>query len=111
VEKIYELQAEICKALSNPKRLEIINRLKEKELSAAELIEKTGLSKSNLSQYTSVLKAKGVILSRREGVTVYYRIANEKIVEACSLMREFLLAEIQEKSKMAAAMKNGAQGN
>jgi ArsR family transcriptional regulator len=106
VEKINELQAEICKALSNPKRLEIINRLKGKELSASELIEKTGISKSNLSQCTSVLKARGVILSRREGVTVYYRIANVKIVEACTLMREFLLAEIQEKSRLTSGMKD-----
>jgi len=105
MEKIYELQADICKALSNPKRLEIINKLKEGEMSAAELIEKTGLSKSNLSQYTGVLKAKGVILSRREGVNVYYRIANMKVIEACALMREFLLSEIKEKSRMASNLK------
>ncbi len=106
MEKIYELQAEICKALSNPKRLEIMNCLKEKEMSATELIEKTGLSKSNLSQYTGVLKSRGLILSRKDGVTVYYRVANAVILTACTLMREFLLAEIQEKSKMASELRD-----
>ena len=107
MEKIFELQANICKALSNPNRLEIINQLKEKELSAAELMEKTGLNKSNLSQYMGVLRVNGLILSRREGVTVYYSIANIKIVQACTLMREVLLTEIEKKNELAVSLKSG----
>jgi ArsR family transcriptional regulator, virulence genes transcriptional regulator len=104
VQELYELQADVCKIFSNSKRLEIINHLKEKELSAGELIEKTGLSKANLSQHMGVLKAKGVILNRREGVTVYYRISNAKIIEACTLMREVLLEQLQEKGRMVSSL-------
>jgi ArsR family transcriptional regulator len=104
VRELYELQADVCKIFSNSKRLEIINHLKEKELPAGDLLEKTGLSKANLSQHMSVLKAKGVILSRREGVTVYYRISNAKIIEACTLMREVLLEQIQEKGRMVSSL-------
>ena len=104
MQQLYELQADVCKIFSNSKRLEIINHLKEEELSAGELIEKTGLSKANLSQHMGVLKAKGVILSRREGVTVYYRIANAKIIEACTLMREVILEQLQEKGRMVAGL-------
>jgi len=88
LEKIYELHADICKIFSNPKRLEIINTLKDRELSAGDLIDKIGLSKANLSQHMSVLRSKGVVLTRREGVNIYYRIANPKIIQACHLMRE-----------------------
>jgi DNA-binding transcriptional ArsR family regulator len=105
VQQIYELQSDVCKVFANPKRLEIINHLKDKELSAGELIERTGLSKANLSQHMGVLKAKGVILSRREGVNVYYRISNVKIIEACVLMREVLLEQLQEKGRMVAGLK------
>ena len=104
MQEIFDLQADVCKVFSNPKRLEIINHLKEKELSAGELLEKTGLSKANLSQHMGVLKAKGVILSRREGVTVYYRISNPKIIEACVLMREVILEQFEEKSRMVASL-------
>jgi ArsR family transcriptional regulator, virulence genes transcriptional regulator len=104
VQQIFELQSDVCKVFSNPKRLEIINHLKDRELSAGELIEKTGLSKANLSQHMSVLKSKGVILSRREGVTVYYRISNPKIIEACVLMKEVLLEQLQEKGRMVAGL-------
>ena len=91
MEQIYELHADLCKVFSNAVRLEIINTLKDKEMSARELIERIGLSKANLSQHMSVLKLKGVILTRREGVNIYYRIANPKIIQACQLIREVLL--------------------
>ena len=99
MEKLYELQADVCKIFSNAKRLEIINTLKDRELSAGELIEKIGLSKVNLSQHMSVLRSKGVIQTRRDGVNIYYRIANPKIIRACHLMREVLLEQFQEKGK------------
>jgi len=105
MQRIYELHADICKIFSNAKRLEIINTLKENELSASELIEKIGLSKANLSQHMSVLKSKGVILTRREGVNIYYRIANPKIIQACHLMREVLLEQFQEKGKMVSSLR------
>jgi ArsR family transcriptional regulator len=103
--KIYELQADICKIFSNAKRLEIIDALKDKEMSPSELIERIGLSKANLSQHMSVLKSKGVILTRREGINIYYRIANPKIIQACHLMREVLLEQFQEKGKMVSNLR------
>jgi len=105
MERIYELHADLCKIFSNAKRLEIINSLKDKEMSASELIEKTGLSKANLSQHMSVLKSKGVILSRREGINIYYCISNPKIIEACYLIREVLLEQFQEKGKMVSNLR------
>jgi ArsR family transcriptional regulator len=105
MEKIYELHADLCKIFSNAKRLEIINSLKDKEMSASELIEKIGLSKANLSQHMGVLRSKGVILTRRDGVNVYYRISNPKIVQACHLMREVLLDQFQEKGKMVFSLR------
>lgn len=105
MEKIYELHADLCKIFSNAKRLEIIDSLKDGEMSAGNLIEKIGLSKANLSQHMGVLRSKGVILTRRDGVNVYYRIANPKIIQACHLIREVLLEQFQEKGKMASSLR------
>ena len=105
MELMSELHADVCKIFSHAKRLEIINALKKKELSAGELIEKTGLAKANLSQHMSVLKAKGVVSTRREGVNSYYRIANPKIIQACNLMREVLMEQLQEKGQLASSLK------
>jgi len=104
MEPIYELHADVCKIFSNAKRLEIINALKEREMSASELIERIGLSKANLSQHMGVLRSKGVISTRKEGVNIYYRISNAKITQACDLMREVLLEQLQEKGEMVASL-------
>ena len=103
--KIFELHADVCKVFSNAKRLEILNTLRDKELTVSELIEKIGISKANLSQHMSILKSKGVVLSRREGVNIYYRISNHKIIQACDLMREVLLEQLEEKGKMVATLR------
>ena len=105
MEKIFELHADVCKIFSSAKRLEILNMLKDNEMSASELIERTGLSKANLSQHMNVLRSKGVILARREGINIYYRISNPKIIQVCNLMREVLLEQLREKGKMASSLK------
>ena len=104
MQKIFELHADVCKIFSNAKRLEIINMLKDGETSAGELLEKTGLSKANLSQHMTVLKSKGVINTRKEGINIYYCITNPKIIQVCTLMKEVLLEQLEEKGKMASRL-------
>ncbi len=104
MQKIFELHADVCKIFSNAKRLEIINMLKDGEMSAGELLEKTGLSKANLSQHMTVLKSKGVINTRKEGINIYYCITNPKIIQVCTLMKEVLLEQLEEKGKMASRL-------
>src|SRR4030067_891605 len=104
MEENFKLHADVCKGFSNAKRLEILNTLRDKEMTASELIEKIGLSKANLSQHMSVLRSKGVILTRREGVNIYYRVGNPKIIHACHLMREVLLEQFKEKGKMVSSL-------
>ncbi len=88
---LFELQSEVCKTLASAKRLEIINALKEGEKTVGELVDILGVPKANVSQHLSIMRQKGLIISRREGTTIYYRLASHKITEACSLMREVLL--------------------
>ena len=105
MEKIYELQADLCKIFSNAKRMEILNILKDREMSAGEMIEKIGLSKANLSQHMGVLRSKGVVHARREGLNIFYRISTPKIIQACDLMREVLLEQLREKGRMVSSLK------
>ena len=102
--EIIKLQADICKIFANYKRLGIIYLLKDSEMSNSELMKKTGLSKVSMSQHINVLKSKSVILVRREGVQLYYRIANPKIIQACGLMREVLVEQLLEKGKTASRL-------
>ena len=106
MKNIFKLQADICKIFANDKRLEIINLLKNKEVSNQEIMRETGLSKVNISQHMNVLKSKGVIVSRREGQHLFYSIANPKIIQACNLMREVLVDQHREREKAVFRMVN-----
>lgn len=89
-ERVFELQADVCKVFSHPKRLHILCLLKTEEKTFSELQEATGLSKANLSQHLSVLRERGVIDARRQGQNLYVSVANPKITAACELMHDFL---------------------
>ncbi len=97
---LFELQSEVCKTLASPKRLEIINALKEGEKTVGELVDILGVPKANVSQHLAVMRHKGILKSRRDGVNIYYRISNPKVVQACVLMREVLTEQMQERSKL-----------
>ncbi len=100
MKELFKLQAEICKTMANPIRMEIIYALKEGEKGVGELVEITGLAKSNVSQHLSVLKSATMVNARREGQNIFYSIANEKLLEACRLMREVLMEQLNEKQKL-----------
>jgi len=99
-EQIYEMHASVCAALGNSKRIQIIDLLQDGEKTAGLLAQEMGITKSNLSQHLSVMKSKGIVKSRREGVSIYYRIANPKIIIACQLMREVLMEQLENISRL-----------
>ena len=96
---IFEMQAEICKTLTNPKRIEILNALKTEEKTVTELVELLGASKANVSQHLAVMRHKGILTTRRAGVNIFYRVSNPKVIEACSLMKEVLFEQHASKKK------------
>ncbi|HAS53839.1 MAG: hypothetical protein A2X56_05020 [Nitrospirae bacterium GWC2_57_13] len=97
---IYEMQAEICKTLTNPKRIEILNALKDGERTVTELVEILGVAKANVSQHLAVMRHKGILTTRRVGVNIYYRVSNQKVIDACSLMKEVLFEQHAAKKKI-----------
>lgn len=101
------MHAEVCKTLANPKRLEIIYALKEGELSVGELVKRLGIPKANVSQHLSVLRQRRMVSARREGVNIYYRISNPKIVQACALMRDVLTEQLMKDGKVVKKAKAG----
>jgi DNA-binding transcriptional ArsR family regulator len=97
---IFEMQSEICKTLTNPKRIEILNALGNQEKTVTELVAALGVSKANVSQHLAVMRHKGILATRRVGVNIYYRVANPKVIDACTLMKEVLFEQHAAKKKI-----------
>ena len=100
---LYELHAAVCQTLGNPKRLEIIDLLRDGEKSVGDLLQSMDISQSNLSQHLGLMRQKGIVSSRREGLNVYYRLSNPKIIRACTLMRQVLMEHLEAGGKVAQA--------
>ncbi|HAE58043.1 MAG TPA: transcriptional regulator [Anaerolineae bacterium] len=99
--RLYKLHAEICHALANPKRLEIIDTLRRRELTVTELAAALEISQSNLSQHLALMRQRGILVARREGLNVFYSLSNPKILKACELMREVLAEYLESDAKLA----------
>ena len=93
--EIFRRQAELCKSLADPKRLMILNGLKDGPKSVGELADIAGLKQSNASQHIGVLRRAGVIRPQRDGNTVYYSLVTPKIAAACDMVRQVIAEEIQ----------------
>ena len=89
-ENFYNLHADMCKTISNPRRQAILDTIRNGEMTVSELIERTGISQANLSQHLSILRSKGVVNTRRDGNNVYYSLSNLKIIKAYDLISEVL---------------------
>jgi ArsR family transcriptional regulator len=88
--RVYELQAEVYKVLSNPVRLMIIDCLREGEKTVTEIVECLGLSKSNVSQHLNYMKAVGILCSTKEGRKVKYYISDRRLLNSIDGIRKVL---------------------
>ncbi len=102
--ELYRCHAEMCKVFSHPTRLEILNRLREQEMSVSELARRLELSIGNLSQHLNMMKQRRVLVSRKDGNNVYYRLANPKMLKAFDLIREILFEQMQRESTIVRQM-------
>jgi DNA-binding transcriptional ArsR family regulator len=77
----------IGRALSDPKRLCVLETLAAGEASVSELSTCVGCHVPNMSQHLAVLRSAGLVTTRRDGSTVYYRLADPKVLEAYRLIQ------------------------
>ena len=102
--ELYEIHAEMCKVFSNSTRLEILNLLRDNEMSVTELIKKTKLSQANISQHLSIMKSKGIVISNRNGKKIYYKLINPKITKAFDIIREVLLERLKKNGRIVKSL-------
>jgi len=86
-EEIEEKTAKILKVLGDPNRIKIVQLLAKGEMCQCEIIPILGQSQPTVSRHLNLLVEKGILVSRRDGVKILYRIANpavSKIIESAT---------------------------
>ena len=89
-QELDRLHASVCKGLADPKRLLIINVLRDGPMSVSDICEELSLPQSNVSQHLGILRDKGLVRRERDGQFVYYSLTSPKIIEAMDLLREVM---------------------
>jgi ArsR family transcriptional regulator len=94
----YRLHAALCKVLTDPKRLMLLDALRISERSVTELADAIGVALPNASQHLAVMRSAGLVESRRAGTTIFYRIAEPAIVDACDIVHRIVERRIAQRA-------------
>ncbi len=93
---IFALHSKVLRAMSHPKRLEIIHLLRNQKLCVSDIQEMLGLPQANLSQHLQILKEANILKTKKQGKNVYYRLSHINFVKASDLIREVLVEQAQD---------------
>lgn len=99
--ELYQLKAELCKTFADAKRLQIIDILRSGERTVSELVQLLGVPQAVVSRHLAILRDRGVVNARREGVSVYYRLTDSKIGDACDIVHQILLEQMERNRRLA----------
>jgi len=95
-----QFKASIFQALAHPTRIAIVEVLRDGELPAGAIIERLGLEQANASQHLSILRAKHIVSSRKEGNQVFYSVRDFLLIEVLDVMRRYFQAHVEEAMAM-----------
>lgn len=96
-DQTFESAADLFRVMSAPMRLKIINCLCDGEKNVSYLLTRVNTTQPNMSQHLNTLYQAGILGKRREGVQIFYHIADQRIVSIC----EAVCHEVVKKSKPA----------
>jgi ArsR family transcriptional regulator, virulence genes transcriptional regulator len=99
-DEIFQLHAGLCKALSETKRLLLIEALREGPATVSDLAEQLGLSQPNTSQHLAVLRERGIVWAERSGSNVFYSLRNPKVLRALDLLREVMTEHLADQDRL-----------
>lgn len=101
--EVLDLVALRFKVLADSARLRILSCLRDGEMTVGELVEKTGLGQANVSKHLQILHSNGFVDRRKEGLFVYYSMADESVFKLCDMMCGRLEAELKTRRKLFAS--------
>ena len=103
--ELRRFKAEIFQALAHPTRIAIVEMLREGELSAGQLIERLELEQANASQHLAVLRAKQIVVNRKEGNQVFYSIRDKALFVVLDILNRYFYSQLSHTMSMLKEIK------
>ncbi len=93
---VYALKADFFRVLGHPARVKLLQALRGGELSVGALQDVLGLDSSGTSQHLAALRKQGLVVGRRDGTTVYYRVKDPRTFELLELAKGIIASTLAE---------------
>ncbi|MBZ0293035.1 MAG: metalloregulator ArsR/SmtB family transcription factor [Anaerolineae bacterium] len=90
MDELNVLHSNICNALGDPKRIQIMYLLHEAPHHVTAIAEALDVPQPTVSRHLAILKQRGLVTSERDGTSVIYHLANEQIIDVLDMMRQLL---------------------
>jgi ArsR family transcriptional regulator len=103
-QEIDQLHASICQCLADPRRISILYALSDGPKNVGQLMESVGMDRPTASRHLKVLRDRSMVHTKRDGVSIYYSLADERIIEALDLLREVLAEILGQRKTLAEAL-------
>ena len=97
---VHELKANLFRVLGHPARVRILELLREGERSVGALQAELGLDSGGTSQHLAALRRIGLVESRRDGTSVYYRVDDERVFDLLAAGRDIITRQLSEQQSM-----------
>lgn len=99
--EINRLHAAVCSALSDPKRIAILYALRNSPKNVSQLTELLGLNQATTSRHLKILRDRSLVDTQRDGVHVYYSLADARVIQALDLLRGVLASTLEQRKTLA----------
>jgi len=93
---IFALNADLFRVLGHPVRVRVLQLLRAGELSVGALQNALDLDSSSTSQHLTALRKQGLVASRKEGTSVFYRIKDPRTLELLELSKVIIMARLED---------------
>jgi DNA-binding transcriptional ArsR family regulator len=103
-EEIDQLHAELCQCLADPRRISILYALSGGPKNVSELMEILDMNRATASRHLKVLKDGAMVTTERDGVSIYYSLADRKVIQALDLLRGVLAEILAQRKALAEAL-------
>ncbi len=90
IQEVSKLEANLCSALADPTRLLMLYALSESPHNVTELAAELGIPQPTASRHLKVLRERGLVNATRQGVSIQYELADQRLIQALDLLRTVL---------------------
>jgi ArsR family transcriptional regulator len=109
--EIDRLHAQVCNGLADPNRILILYTISENAYNVSELAKQVELPQSTVSRHLKILRERGMVIAQRNGQSVFYSLADDRIIQALELLRAMLASSLESQGELARSVAQSKVSN